>query len=46
MIETTEKKSTKKDYYIVITDGDSQEFRQADNAIQNSIPYAQRVRCR
>ena len=30
---------------IVITDGDSQEFTQVDNAIQNVLPNAKRVRC-
>ena len=29
----------------MITDGDSQEFTQVDNAIENVIPNAQRVRC-
>ena len=30
---------------IVITDGDSQEFSQVDNAIESVIPNAKRVRC-
>ena len=30
---------------IVITDGDPQEFLQVDNAIENVIPNAKRVRC-
>ena len=30
---------------IVITDGDPQEFLQVDNAIENIIPNAKRVRC-
>ena len=30
---------------IVITDGDPQEFLQIDNAIENVIPNAKRIRC-
>ena len=30
---------------VVITDGDAQEFTQVDNAIENVIPNAERVRC-
>ena len=30
---------------IVITDGDSQEFSQVDNAIESVIPNAKRVQC-